>query len=92
MAMTITQARFVENEKRRKAFMDEFDDSLKAVALEVGIDEYFQDDDGVVYKIVEPAGRWVKFEKVSYLRTKRDDERQGTLSAKEAKEAGFDAK
>ena len=64
--------------------------ALGAVAGEVGMDGYFQDDEQVVYKITCPTGRWVKFDTVSYLRTKRNGEDKGTLSAKEAKEAGFE--
>ena len=88
--MTDAQKKFVDLEKKRKQFLEEFDVALLAVAEETGIGNYFQSDDGVVYKIITPAGRWVKFDSVSYLRTKRGDERQGTLSVKEATEHGFE--
>lgn len=88
--MTDTQKRFVELERQRKQFLDDFDAALKAVAEEAGVGNYFQDDQGVVYKIVTPEGRWVRFDAVSYVRTKRDGESKGTLSAKEATEAGFE--
>ncbi len=87
--MTPVQQRFVTLEKERKQFLDDFDAALQAVADEVGADGYFQDQEGVVYKIVVPAGRWVKFDTVSYVRTRRGDEKQGTLSIKEAVAAGF---
>lgn len=87
--MTETQKRFVKLEKQRKTILEEFDTALQEVAAEVGVDGYFQDEDGVVYKVTCPTGRWVKFDTVSYVRTRRDDEKQGTLSQKEATEAGF---
>ena len=88
--MTDAQMKFVELEKRRKQFLEEFDAALQAVAEETGIGNYFQDDEQTVYKIVAPTGRWVKFDVVSYMRTKRGDEKQGTLSVKEAEEHGFE--
>ena len=88
--MTDAQRKFVELEQKRKQFLEEFDAALQAVAEETGIGNYFQDSDNVVYKIITPIGRWVKFDSVSYLRTKRADERQGTLSVKESEEHGFE--
>ena len=88
--MTATQTRFVEIEKRRKLFLEEFDAALLAVADEVGVEGYFQDTDGTVYKITCPTGRWVKIDAVSYVRTRRGEEKSGTLSQKEAKDAGFE--
>lgn len=55
----------------------------------MGLDGYFQDEEGTVYKIVEPAGKFVTFDKVSYVRTRRTTEKRGDLSIKEAEEAGF---
>lgn len=62
---------------------------MESVAKEVGINGYFQDEEGTVYKIVEPEGKFVTFEKISYVRTRRIDEKRGDLSLKEAEEAGF---
>ena len=88
--MTEAQKRFVDLEKKRKQSLDDFDAALQAVAEEVKPGSFFQDDEKVVYKIVTPIGRWVKFDAVSYVRTKRGDESKGTLSTKEAIEAGFE--
>jgi len=90
--MTDAQKKFVELEQKRKQFLEEFDAALLAVAEETGIGNYFQSDDGVVYKIVTPAGRWVKFDLVSYVRTKHEGEERGNLSSKEAEIAGFKVK
>lgn len=62
---------------------------MESVAKEVGINGYFQDNEGTVYKVVEPDGKYVNFEKISYVRTRRLNEKRGDLSLKEAEEAGF---
>lgn len=50
----------------------------------------FQDDDKIVYKVVKPKGTYVDFKEVDYVRTRKEDEKIGTLSLKEAKEEGFE--
>jgi hypothetical protein len=45
--------------------------------------------DGVVYKIVVPTGTYIEFRKIDYQRTRKEGETKGSLSMKEAKEAGF---
>ena len=90
--MTEAQKKFVELERQKesvKAFFEQLEEATKAVAQEVGIDGLFQDDQGIVYKVVVPEGRFVHYEKLSYVRTKRDGEVRGTLSMKEAEAAGF---
>ena len=84
--------RFLELEKRKesvKKFFEELNEAVANVAAEVGVGGYFQDAEGTVYKIVEPEGKFVHFEKLSYVRTKRPHEKRGDLSMKEAEEAGF---
>jgi len=91
--MTQTQRKFVALEKMRvdwKQYLVELDEMTQAVANEIGIGSYFGDDEGVVYKVVVPGGRWVAYETIGYVRTKRGDEAKGSLSAKEAKEAGYE--
>lgn len=90
--MTDAQKRFVELERKKediKKFFDELNDACSAVAREVGINGYFQDDQGIVYKVVIPDGKFVHFEKISYKRTRRPNEDRGDLSLKEAESAGF---
>lgn len=90
--MTNLQKKFVELEKRKeevKRFFDELAEATEAVKNEIGLNSYFQDDEGTVYKIVEPAGKWITYDKVSYVRTRRITEKRGDLSLKEAEEAGF---
>ena len=93
--MTEAQKKFVELEKQKekvKKFFDELKLATEAVAAEVGINGFFQDDEGTVYSIVEPEGKFVNYEKLSYIRTRRPGETRGTLSLKEAKDKGFTPK
>jgi hypothetical protein len=90
--MTEAQAKFVELEKQKEAVKKYFEDlalATEAVAKEVGIGGYFQDPEGTVYKVVIPEGKFVYFDKISYVRTRRYDEKRGDLSLKEAEGAGF---
>jgi hypothetical protein len=82
----------VELEKKKdevKKYFDELNAAVADVQKEIGINGYFQDPEGTVYKIVIPDGKFVYFEHVSYVRTRRMNEKRGDLSLKEAKEAGF---
>lgn len=90
--MTEIQRKFVELERKKeevKRYFDELKLATEAVAAEVGIGGLFQDDHGIVYKIVEPEGRFVAYDKISYVRTRRTHEKRGDLSMKEAEAAGF---
>lgn len=90
--MTEAQAKFVELERKKdevKKYFDLLNEAIEAVSKEVGINGYFQDDEGVVYKPVIPDGKFVYFEKISYVRTRRAHETRGDLSMKEAEGAGF---
>jgi len=91
--MTELQSKFVELEKRKeevKQYFKDLEAAAHAVADEIGIGKYFQDEEsGIVYKIVKPKGRYVEYEEYGYARTRRDGEDKGTLSIKEARENGF---
>lgn len=90
--MTGKQLRFLELERRKDEFKKWQEDLEKATTElieEQGLNSYFQDERGTVYKLVECTGRFVIFERYGYLRTKRPGEERGSLSMKEAKEHGF---
>ena len=90
--MTPTQKEFVRLEKEKekvKQYFESLKNAVEAVAKEVGLNGMFQDEEGTVYKIVEPEGRFVNYEKISYKRTRRRNEERGDLSLKEAEAAGF---
>jgi hypothetical protein len=90
--MTEAQKKFVELEQKKeevKKYFDELNAATIAVSKEIGVNGYFQDYAGVVYKIVVPDGKFVYFEHISYVRTRRPHEKRGDLSMKEAESAGF---
>lgn len=101
MSKTVTQItptiqRFIELERKKeevKKYFEELSAATEAVVQEIGVDTFFQDPtDGTVYQMVVPEGRFVAFDKYSYIRTKREGETRGSLSVKKAEEAGFDIK
>lgn len=85
--------KFLELESKKeevKQFFKDLDAATKEVAEVVGIGNYFQAPDGTVFKMVMPTGTFVEFKTIGYERTKREGEKRGSLSVKEAKEAGYD--
>lgn len=85
--------RFVMLEKKKteiKEYFKELKEVTEALAKELGIGGHFQDNDGIIYQIVVPEGKFVVFDKVSYLRTKREGEKRGDLSMVKARELGYD--
>lgn len=92
--MTEAQARFVELELKKDAIKKYYEDmeaALEALVKEQGVGSYFSDGN-IVYKVIETEGKYVKFDKYSYVRTKREGEQRGSLSVKEAEEHGFKIK
>ena len=90
--MTETQRKFVELERKKediKRYFEELTAATEALVAETGVGSYFQDEQGIVYKVVVPEGKFVHFEKFSYVRTRRPNEVRGDLSMKEAEAAGF---
>jgi hypothetical protein len=85
--------RLLELERQKaavKKYFQDLSEATEALAKEVGIGGFFQDpSDGTVFKVVVPDGRWVNYETISYVRTRRSDEKRGDLSLKEAQAAGF---
>lgn len=90
--MTRAQMEFVKLEKQKeevKKYFENLKNALDEVVKESGVNNYFQDDEGTVYKVIVPEGKWVQYEPYSYVRTRREHEKRGDLSLKEAEEAGF---
>lgn len=70
--------------------LTEKSDNLQSFLRDLNLGEYVQDPETtIVYKIVKPTGRFVYYNDREYIRTAKPDERSGTLSKKEAEEAGF---
>ena len=90
--MTENQRKFVELERKKdevKKFYDDLAAATEVLVKETGVGSYFQDEQGVVYKVVIPAGKFVHFDKFGVVRTRRPHEDRGDLSLKEAESAGF---
>lgn len=90
MELTAAQQRLIELDLKKpeiKAYYEELEKVIAAVALEIPLNGYFKGPDGTVYKIVKPAGTFVAYKQLDFERTKREGETRGTLSMKEAKDA-----
>ena len=91
--LTENMKKFLELEKQKENVKKYFEDlrvATEAVSTEIGVGGMFQDpSDGTVFKIVEPEGKFVTFDKISYVRTRRPHEARGDLSVKDAEAAGF---
>ena len=90
--MTEAQRRFVELDRKKaqyKDFLEQYKEAVNQVVKEIGIDGHFQDNEGVVYQAAECDGKFVYFDKFEIKRTKRADERAGSLSLKKAQELGY---
>lgn len=87
------QQRFLDAAKRYeeaidqlKAAREELDLAMQALGLGV----FIQDPDTkIVYNITKPNGTFMYYRDLDYIRTKKENERAGTLSVKKAQEAGF---
>lgn len=91
---TDAQRRFLEISQRYeelKAEMKILKPELNQTLEEIGIGTYFQDPEtNLVYKVTQPSGTYIEFARIGYDRTKRVDEKKGSLSKKEAEEQGFE--
>lgn len=93
--LTDAQKRLIELDKKKeeiKKYYEDLSTTLNELINQHGINAMFMDEEGIVYKVVEPEGRFINYEKYGYVRTKRDGESRGSLSVKEAKEHGFPVK
>ena len=93
--LTDLQKRLVELDLRKveiRAIYEEMDNIINQLVKEHGVDFAFQAEDGIVYKLAQAKGQYVTFKQYEVLRTKRPDERAGTLSVKEAESLGFKVK
>lgn len=92
--LTPVQSTFVEAdmlyENMVKPFLENYRIAKAAVVAEIGYGEFFKDADGTVYKTEQCKGKFVYFETVEIKRTRRNGEEKGSLSMKEAREAGYE--
>jgi len=93
--LTQIHLKLIELDRRKeevKKFFEEYKYAVDALVSQHGVNHAFQDDQGIVYQLVELDGKWVNFEKFGVERTKRPGEARGSLSVKKAKELGFNVK
>lgn len=69
-----------------KKMYEDLDNELNEVCNKLGVGYAFQDNEGTIYKVDVPKGTYVSYKPIGFVRTKRGDERAGTLSQKEAQE------
>ena len=80
----------VKEQERLKDLLSTNNEELQNFLKDLTLGEYVQDPETcLVYKIVKPTGRFVYYNDRDYVRTAKATERAGTLSKKEAEEAGF---
>lgn len=91
--LTERQRKFIALDKEKaevKQFFEDYAAAIKDVIEEMGLGAFFQDEEGTVYKTTEPTGTFVTFQRYGIDRTRRLGEAKGTLSLKEATEAGYE--
>jgi len=92
----VTQMNFINaaaDFEAAKKIVGEKAESMRKLAKKLGVDATFQDPvTGVVYRIAIPTGRFVEFPPIGYVRTrdKALGEKQGSLSLKDARDAGYE--
>jgi len=65
-------------------------DELQLALKELPIGYYFQDPETLlVYHVTVPRGIFVEYQALTYERTKKSNEKSGSLSLKEAESKGF---
>lgn len=87
------QDKFLNEAKQMESLQDQINalrEAMNASMADLGLGTLLQDPDtGLVYKIVKPNGTFVHYKDIDYVRTAKATERAGSLSKKEAEEAGF---
>ena len=90
------ESNFLEAAKKVEQLKEELDvayQALNSSMVELGLNTYVQDSETkLVYKVVKPGGKFMKFSDIDYVRTAKEGERSGSLSKKEAEQVGFDLK
>lgn len=95
MSLSEAQKKLIKLEKAYpeiKKYFEKLDEVTAEVAKEIGVGGMFQDpEDGTVYQIVKPEGKFVSYKDVDFVRTRRAylGEERADLSLKKAEEAGF---
>ena len=63
---------------------EELNKELEEVLNILGVNHFFKDAEGTIYKVVVPSGSFISFKHIDFVRTRRGMEKVGSLSLKEA--------
>lgn len=75
-----------------KQLSNELNEAIAAVAKETGLNVFFQDSDGTVFRVAKAKGTYVEYKDLIYQRTRRNPKEVPGISLKEARDAGYDIK
>ena len=81
------QKKLVELSYKKDELKKQYEDlnkQLEEVLNILGVNHFFKDDEGTVYKVVVPTGSFISFKHIDFVRTRRGMEKVGSLSLKEA--------
>ncbi len=88
-----TQIKFLTLAEQYEATVEQLKkikEQIQPVMSELGVGTFLQDpNDGTVYQVVNPTGKFVFFDPIDYIRTRKITEDKGDLSIKKAEEAGY---
>lgn len=91
--LTEQQQKFLELVKQIESLQEQIkplSEELDTVLSQLTVGELFQDPETkLVYRAAKQDGVWVKYKPLIYQRTRKIGESKGSISVKEAKEAGF---
>lgn len=79
----------IEKAEVIKPFYENYQNTMEKLIELGGVGHTWQDENGVVYKLSECHGKFVRFEPYQIQRTRFEGEAKGSLSMTEAREKGF---
>ena len=85
--------RFIKLDKEKAAvkdFFDRYHQAVTDVKQIAKLEFHFQDEEGTVYQLDELQWKNVRMTPYDIKRTRREGERQGSLSLTKAKELGYE--
>lgn len=88
--LTFYIAEFEQVKEQYKFYSDCINKIINAIPNNLTVN--WQDDEGTVYQIVKPTGTYIEFKERDYVRTRKLNEKKGSLSLTTAKELGYEVK
>lgn len=88
--LTFYIAEFEQVKEMYKFYRDCINKIIDAIPNNLTVN--WQDNEGTVYQIVKPTGTFIEFKERDYARTRKLNEKKGSLSLTAAKELGYEVK